>query len=185
MTSSWRHSSRGHIWLLAASIFGETFCLVFLGNFRQQIKPGRLIVTLCISVWDKLTEYKLHEGKDFICLACCLLIRNSSYTWSLFSKYIWNEHHESACKLNKKNPVSHPSSSIPLLYIQRPTFRVHVEKTLKGAPELHFTVTCSPRERHSGMNPLTQSLQVGRPPSNLSLKIALSQYYPHPDFISP
>lgn len=58
----------------------------------------------------------------------------------MFNKYTWNEHHASACKLNKENPISHPSSSIPPLYIQWLTFRVHVEKTLKVAPELHFTV---------------------------------------------
>lgn len=93
MTSSRRHSSRGHIWLLAASICGETFCLVFLGKFRQQIKSVRLILTACISVWDKISEYKLHEGKDFICLACRILVENRSNTWSLFNKYIWNQHY--------------------------------------------------------------------------------------------
>lgn len=58
---------------------------------------------------------------------------------------------------------------------------VHVEKTLKVAPELHFTAgTLTGGERHSRVNLLTQSLRAGRPPSDLSSKITPLSVLPTP-----
>ena len=46
---------------------------------------------------------------------CWLLAPKSSYLRSLFSKYIWNEHHGPVWELNKIKSVSHCSSYILII----------------------------------------------------------------------